>query len=169
MPSGSEITFRRAVDDDWPEIWQIFRRVVATGDTYMYDPEIGEADAQATWLHVGDGRRATFVAESGDRIVGTALLAPNFPGLGDHVANAGWMVDPELVGRGIGRAFAIAVIDEARRLGFEAMQFNAVVATNDRAVALWQSLGFHIAGTLTGAFRHAVDGRTDVHVMYRTL
>lgn len=49
------------------------------------------------------------------------------------------------------------------------MQFNHVVSTNSRAVALWQSLGFAIVGTLPGAFNHPVHGYVDSYVMFRTL
>ncbi len=161
---------RRAAVDDWPAIWLIFHAVVSKGDSYTYPPDIGETDARTAWLQVGRGERAaTFVAEEDGRVIGTALLKPNLPGLGDHVANAGWMIDPALVGRGIGREFAGAVIDEARRLGYTAMQFNAVVATNTRAIALWTSLGFDTIGTVPGAFRHPVDGPTDLLIMHRRL
>jgi ribosomal protein S18 acetylase RimI-like enzyme len=44
-----------------------------------------------------------------------------------------------------------------------------VVSTNDRAVRLWQSLGFEIAGRLPGAFLHPSLGYTDAYVMYRNL
>ncbi len=49
------------------------------------------------------------------------------------------------------------------------MQFNAVVATNDRAIALWYSLGFQTVGTVPRAFRHPRDGLVDLLVMYRDL
>jgi ribosomal protein S18 acetylase RimI-like enzyme len=49
------------------------------------------------------------------------------------------------------------------------MQFNFVVATNTRAVALWRRLGFTVVGRLPGAFRHPAHGRVDALVMYRTL
>ena len=64
------------------------------------------------------------------------------------------MVDPEHSGAGIGRRLAEHVLDEARSLGYSAMQFNAVVETNARAVALWRALGFTIIGTVPAAFRH---------------
>ena len=169
MSDRSEITVRRAAASDWPAIWPIFRRVVASGDTYTYDPDIGEADARTAWLHVDDGRTVTFVAELEGTVVGTAIVKPNLPGLGDHVANAGWMVDPDRVGQGIGRAFALGVIQQARELGFRAMQFNAVVATNERALALWRSLGFEVVGTVPDAFRHAGADETDLCIMYRRL
>jgi ribosomal protein S18 acetylase RimI-like enzyme len=60
-------------------------------------------------------------------------------------------------------------LQEARRLGFRAMQFNFVVATNKSAIRLWQRLGFEIVGTLPGAFRHPEKGCVDVYVMFRSL
>lgn len=169
MAPGSQLTVRRAVADDWPAIWAIFRAVVAGGDTYAYPADIDEDAARTVWLHLDEGRTVTFVAEADGAVVGTALLKPNLPGLGDHVANAGWMVDPERAGQGIGRAFARAVLDEARELGFDAMQFNAVVATNERAIGLWTSLGFEVIGTVPDGFRHARAGHVGLHIMYRRL
>jgi ribosomal protein S18 acetylase RimI-like enzyme len=49
------------------------------------------------------------------------------------------------------------------------MQFNSVVVTNERAVRLWQRLGFSIIGRLPGAFRHARAGYVDTLVMYKAL
>lgn len=169
MPNVEAMTVRPATVDDWSAVWSIFRRVVASGDTYTFPPDIDEAAARSAWLHVGEGRTVTYVAEIDGAIVGTALVKPNLPGLGDHVANAGWMVDPDHAGQGIGRRFANTVIDRARDLGFDAMQFNAVVATNEPALALWRSLGFELVGTLPKAFRTGDGGRTDLHVMYRHL
>jgi ribosomal protein S18 acetylase RimI-like enzyme len=40
---------------------------------------------------------------------------------------------------------------------------------NTRAVALWQSLGFQIIGTVPGAFHHPREGYVGLHVMYRPL
>jgi ribosomal protein S18 acetylase RimI-like enzyme len=109
------------------------------------------------------------VAESGGRVVGTYLLRPNRPGLGSHVANAAFMVSPSARGLGVGRAMGEHCLAEARRLGYRAMQFNFVVSTNEAAVKLWQRLGFRIAGTLPGAFRHRTRGFVDAYVMFRTL
>lgn len=60
-------------------------------------------------------------------------------------------------------------MEEARRQGFMAMQFNMVVSTNERAVALWQRMGFAIVGTLPKVFRHSGLGLVDAYVMHRTL
>jgi L-amino acid N-acyltransferase YncA len=164
-----DLRFSMATNHDWPAIWEVFREVVASGDTYMFSPAINEADARTAWMPDGTPRRVTYVAWLDGVIMGTALLKPNANGLGDHVANAGWMVAPTASGGGVGRRFAQYVLDEARGMGFRAMQFNAVVATNKRAIGLWKSMGFEIVGTVPDAFRHATHGLTAIHIMYRTL
>jgi len=49
------------------------------------------------------------------------------------------------------------------------MQFNAVVETNTRAVALWRSLGFEVLATIPDGFAHLTSGYVGLHVMYRRL
>ena len=162
-----DLRVRPATDEDWVAIWPIWHRVVAAGDTYTWDPGTPEDEARALWMPPPPA--VTLVAEVAGEIVGTALLKPAQPGLGDHVANAGFMVDPDRAGGGIGRGLAEATLVEARRRGYRAMQFNAVVATNARAVTLWKSLGFQIIGTVPEAFRHHREGLTALHIMYRPL
>ena len=79
------------------------------------------------------------------------------------------MVDPAHAGAGIGRALGEHVLREARREGYRAMQFNAVVETNTHAVALWRSLGFDVLATVPEAFDHPTQGRVGLHIMYRQL
>ena len=158
--------FRGAAPGDWPDIYRIFRAVTGSGDTYPYPPGMSEDDARDTWFAPAN---SVFVATTNNDIVATAYLKANTPGLGDHVANAGWMVDPQHQGRGMGRTFAEYVIDQAKDFGFHGMQFNAVVTTNTKAISLWESLGFEIVGTVPDAFRHSSHGLTPVHIMYRAL
>lgn len=161
------LEFRQAGNGDWSAIWPIFSAVIARGDTYAYSPDTGFEEARRLWMEGDD--KVVFVALVDDQVAGTAYLRPNQPGLGDHVANAGWMISPQHRGRGLGRRFAEHVIEEAARAGYQAMQFNAVVASNETAVRLWQSLGFEIVGTIPDAFRHVELGPTAVHVMYRPI
>ena len=169
--TAGDLQFEDATDADWPAIWRIFREVVSAGDTYTFAPDTSEPVARAMWMPDVAVRRVTYVARLDGEVVGTAFLRPNGPvgGGSDHVANAGWMIAPGASGRGIGRRFAEHVIDDARRRGYRAMQFNAVVETNERAVALWLSLGFEIVGTVPGAFRHPGRGLVGLHVMWRGL
>jgi len=159
--------FRRAEAGDWPGIWPIWCAVVASGDTYCWLPETEEPAARAAWLLREPAR--VFVATDAGRVVGTALVRPNQPGLGAHVANAAFMVDPAEQGRGIGRELAIRVLRQARVDGYLAMQFNAVVSTNVAALALWKSLGFAVIGTVPAGFRHRRLGLVDLHIMHRRL
>jgi L-amino acid N-acyltransferase YncA len=146
-------------------MFAILSVVTAGGDTYPYPPGLAEAEARQIWMAPTN---TVFVADLDDQVVGTAYLRTNTVGLGDHICNAGWMVTPTQQGKGIGRRFAEHVISEAKRMGYRAMQFNAVVATNP-AVRLWESLGFEIVGTVPDAFRHSREGLTPVHIMYRRL
>ena len=158
---------RPATDGDWPRIWPIWHAIVTTGETYTWPPDTGEAAARALWMLPPPVE--VWVAEDGDNILGTALLKQNQPGLGDHVANAAFMVDGAAAGRGVGRRLAEHVLRRATEAGYAAMQFNAVVSSNDRAIGLWRALGFDIIGTAPGAFRHRVHGPVDLHIMYRRL
>ena len=158
---------RRANEADHDAIWEIFREIVAGGDTYALDSNTSREDALAYWLAPGTH---TYVAEQpGNGVAGTYILKPNQSGGGSHVANAGFMVSARARGQGIGRAMAGHCLTEARRLGFRAMQFNYVISTNIAAIRLWQDLGFEIVGTLPAAFRHPERGYVDVYVMYRSL
>ncbi|PPK69857.1 GNAT family N-acetyltransferase [Actinokineospora auranticolor] len=155
---------RLAEPGDWARIWPLWHRVVAAGETYMWDPATDRDTAERLWM-AGE----VFVVEDGADVVATALLKPNQPGLGDHIANAGFMVDPDHAGRGIGRQLAVAVVEHARAAGYRGMQFNAVISTNTGAVALWTSLGFEVVATIPDAFRHPRLGPVPVHIMYRRL
>ena len=162
-----DLKLRAATTEDWAAIWPFWHRIVAAGETYDWDPATDEPTARALWMAPPPAR--VYVAEHAGRVVGSAVLKPNRARLGDHVANAGFMVDPDAAGRGIGRRLAVHVLDEARRHGYRAMQFNAVVETNHGAVALWRALGFEILATVPEAFRHARLGLVGIHIMYRRL
>jgi L-amino acid N-acyltransferase YncA len=142
--------------------------VVGAGDTYVWDlSAMTEADARAAWMLPPPAE--VLVAVDDGVVVGTAEVRPNQAGRGSHVANASFMVAPDRAGRGIGRLLATEVLDRARAAGYRAMQFNAVVATNTRAIALWESLGFTVVGRVPGAFDHATEGEVDLLVMHRPL
>ena len=160
------ITIRPAQATDEDGVWRIFREVVQRGDTLTFDPDISREEALAFWLATTN---TTFVAYMGDEIVGTYFIKPNQPGLGSHVANAGYMVRGDMQGKGIGRTMCEHSLESARKAGFQAMQFNMVISTNTSAVKLWQSMGFGIVGTLPKAFRHKELGLVDAYVMHRFL
>ncbi|MDP9239140.1 MAG: GNAT family N-acetyltransferase [Actinomycetota bacterium] len=159
---------RDAAPEDWPAIWPFFRAIVTAGETYAYDPEMTQEQARSLWLLQPPGRTVVAVDDDGT-VLGSAKMNPNQMGPGAHVASASFMVDPGCTGRGVGRALGEEALRWAQREGYRAMQFNAVVETNTRAVALWRSLGFEVIGTIPEAFQHPTKGYVGLHVMYRHL
>lgn len=144
------------------------RPIVEAGETFVWDRDTGEDDARSMWMREPPGSTVVAVDDDG-HVLGTAEIHPNFGGAGRHIANAGFMVDASHAGRGVGRALGTYVIERARRDGFAAMQFNAVVETNVHAVRLWESLGFETLAIVPQAFDHPREGRVGLHVMYREL
>ncbi|WP_438855251.1 GNAT family N-acetyltransferase [Agromyces sp. M3QZ16-3] len=163
----TELSIRPFADGDWPAVLAIIDEVVGEGETYAYPTPLSADEARALWIETPPG--LTVVAEREGRIVGTAKMGPNRPGHGDHIGTASFMVAGEARGEGVGRRLAEWVVDWHRREGFEGIQFNAVVASNEAAVALWRSVGFEVIGTVPGVFRSPRHGRVGLHVMFLPL
>ncbi len=165
---SNALTIRPAAADDWAAIWAFMQPIIAAGETYCWDRATTSDEARAIWVHELPGRTLVAVTSAG-RVVGTAEMHPNQGGGGAHVANAGFMVDGSAGVLGVGRALAEHVLGLARTDGFRAMQFNAVVETNVRAVALWRSLGFDVLTTVPEGFEHPTEGLVGLHIMHRRL
>ncbi len=157
---------RQSEPRDHDAIWRILEPIFRAGETYPIPRDISRADALTYWHSPG---HAVFVADDAGLVVGTYYLRANNRGGGEHVANCGYVVAPDAFGRGVARTMCAHSLDQARARGFTAMQFNFVIASNERAVRLWQDLGFAIAGRLPGAFRHPRLGLVDAYVMTRSL
>ena len=162
-----EVNVRIATEADWPGIWLIVEAVVRAGETYTWPTDLSEPDARRLWMVAPPG--LNLVAVHGATMLGSAKITPNQMGPGAHVANGSFMVGPTARGRGVGRLLGHAALDHARRAGFRAMQFNAVVEVNVTAVNLWRSLGFDILATVPEAFDHPSQGRVGLHIMHRRL
>ena len=160
-------TIRPYAEADWPALWPLLHATFTTGDTYAYAPDSSEQEIRHAWTILPT---ATYVAvDDAGRILGTYYLKPNQPGLGRHVCNCGYVTAKQAQGQGIATMMCEHSQQQALAMGFRAMQFNLVVSTNERAVRLWQHLGFHIAGRLPGAFRHAKLGYVEALVLYKQL
>ena len=162
---------RDATDEDWPAVWAVLKPIFAEGRTYTVPTDVDESWARAMWMLRPPGRVVVAVEGGTDNgaVVGTAKTGPNQAGPGSHVATASFAVDPARAGRGTGRALGVHVLELARSLGYTAMQFNAVVQSNTRAVALWHSLGFATVGIVPDAFSLPDGTTTGLHVMHRYL
>jgi len=158
----SDVTIRPAGPGDADTIWAMLEPVFRAGRTYAIDPAISRSDALAYWMAAH-----AFIAEDAAPL-GTFYIQPNRPGGGAHYCNCGFVTAPGAEGRGVARAMLAHALTEAAGLGYEGMVFNFVVATNTRAIALWERAGFEVVGRVPGAFR-AGGQDTDALVMFRKL
>ena len=161
-----ELLIRPATANDDDGIWRVIEPTIRAGETYPLPRDLPRADALAYWRAP---QHDVLVAEISGAVLGSYYLRANNRGGGAHVANCGYIVAPPAAGRGIARAMCVHSIERARARGFRAMQFNFVVASNERAVRLWQGCGFAIVGRLPEAFEHPRLGFVDALVMHRTL
>jgi ribosomal protein S18 acetylase RimI-like enzyme len=161
------VEIRAYRDSDWATLWPLLKTTFQAGDTYVFAPDSTEQEIHRAWI---EAPARTFVARDADgTLLGTYFIKANQVGLGSHVSNCGYIVAPPAQGRGIASQMCQHSQAQAIELGFRAMQFNMVVSTNQRAVRLWQHLGFSVVGQLPGAFRHRQLGFVDGLVMYKQL
>ena len=138
--------------------------VFRAGDTYAIEPAISREDALAYWT-----AHHAYVAGGGDALLGTFYIRPNQRGGGAHICNCGYVTAEAAQGQGVARAMLGFSLEEAKRLGFEAMQYNFVLTTNTRAIDTWLRAGFDEIGRIPRAFR-LPDGRmTDALILHRSL
>jgi L-amino acid N-acyltransferase YncA len=160
------MNIRAAGKEDFDQLWPIFRDIAVAGETYAYPTDITREQAFSAWM---EAPRKTFVFEEQGAILGSYFIKTNQGGGGDHVCNCGYMVSSAARGRGLATAMCEHSQEIARQLGYRAMQFNFVIATNEGAVKLWNKLGFATVGRLPKAFRHPSKGLVDALVMYKWL
>ena len=101
--------------------------------------------------------------------LGSYYIRPNQAGGGAHVCNCGFVTALAARGQGVARSMLDHALDQAVAQGYRAMQFNFVVSTNSRAIAIWEGAGFRTLARLPGAFRHPTQGYVDALVMWKDL
>ncbi|MFY7907928.1 MAG: GNAT family N-acetyltransferase [Emticicia sp.] len=156
--------FENSTDAEF--VWEIINLVISKGDTLVFFPDSSQEKMMKYW---NDTDKYTYVCEIENQIVGIFYIKQNQPDLGAHVANAGYLVHPNHRKKGIAEFMCRYSLEEARGLGFLAMQFNIVISTNEVAVRVWQKCGFEIVGRLSKAFKHQEFGLVDALVMYQWL
>ena len=160
------LQIRKSVTADADGIWAILQPIIVKGDAYVFSPNSPKEEILNYWL---SSEKHTYTALLDGQIVGTFFMKDNQMGLGSHIANAGYATLPSAYGQGIGKLMGLFSLGEARRLGYKAMQFNIVVKTNERAVRLWQAIGFQIIGEIPDAFQHQTLGLVNAYIMYQKL
>ena len=153
-----EIAAATAVEHD--ELFDAFSRIVAAGEGFPQAFPLTREDFEDYWIAHSS---AVCVARFGRHLVGAYYVKPNFVGRAAHIANAGYFVLAPYRSTGVGRALVDHSLREARRLGFDAMQFNLVFESN-QARSLYDRLGFKEIGRIPGA----VEGE-DALIYWRSL
>ncbi|MBN3958179.1 N-acetyltransferase [Nostoc sp. NMS8] len=146
--------------------------VIIEGRTYPQKQPLSPTEFSAYWLSKDAFVVRTSVVDpthKSKEILGAFYLKPNFPGQCNHICNAGFIVQPELRGQGLGRFMGEAMLSIAANLGYEAVMFNLVFETNIPSITLWQSLGFEIIGRIPGAAKLENGQVVDALILYHTL
>lgn len=122
--------------------------------------EAGEAFPQTELLTKESGRdffnAQTYTGTawdlSNERVVGVYILHPNNVGRCGHICNASYAVSAAMRGQHIGELLVNDCMKQAKKHGYRILQFNAVVKSNERALKLYEKLGFTQLGTIPGGF-----------------
>jgi GNAT superfamily N-acetyltransferase len=157
---------RLAEKQDRLAIWRIMEPIIRAGETYPLPRDMKDKAALAYWC---SSLHTTFVAEVDGKVCGTYYIRPNNSGGGSHIANCGYMVSADAQGKGIARAMCSHSLDFARTANYRGMQFNFVIASNTRAIALWHKMGFTTLCSLPKVFLHPGGHYVDAHVMFQSL
>ena len=166
IKSESEMIIVEVTRDDFQAFWPVFEAIIQAQETYAFNPKMTFDEAYQLWCVVP---LKSYVAKEGNTILGSYYLKPNAAGPSGHIANCGYMVNPETRGKGVARKLCEHSQKVAVDLGFTAMQFNSVVSSNEIAVNLWKKLGFEIIGTIPKAYNHSRLGLVDSFIMHKHL
>lgn len=151
---------------DEAKLYEIFRHVVDSGSQFPYECNSMEEFRR----HFFGAQSRVYVCHSKDNeVVACFYIKTNFPGRSRHIANAAYMVSETYRGKGIGTCLVKASLALAKKLGYQAMQFNMVLSNNVGAVKLYERLGFANVGTLSDAVRNPDGSYQDGYIMFRKL
>lgn len=147
--SGFEVHIADATAEDHDDLFELYTQVVEEGGAFPREPPVDRSIFREAWL---EHKTAVLVAHHEHKLAGSYFIEPNYPGLASHIANAGYMVAPDLRRRGVGRLLVEHSLDEARRHGFDAMMFNLVQESNPSR-AIYEKLGFRLLGQVPDAIK----------------
>jgi GNAT superfamily N-acetyltransferase len=141
------VEIRSAGRNDYDELFEAFGRIVTSLEGFPQAPPLTRAQFDEYWI---DHSSSVCVARFDHHLVGAYYVKPNFVGRAAHIANAGYFVPSAYRGTGVGRELVEHSMAEARRLGFDAMQFNLVFESNP-ARTMYEKLGFRQIGRVPAA------------------
>ena len=149
---------RKFEKQDVPALMRIWNEVVDAGQAFPQEEDLTMKSAEEFFA----SQSFTAAAVEDGEVVGLYILHPNNVGRCGHIANASYAVSSDMRGKQVGRQLVTHCLHKCRELGFRIMQFNAVVADNAPALALYKSLGFTQLGVIPGGFRKKDGSYADI-------
>ncbi len=171
LRNGIKVELDSMHPEEQEEVRKLLNVVILEGQTYPQKQPLSPSEFAAYWLNQDAfvvRPTAEYATQQPKEIWGAFYLKPNFPGRCSHICNAGFIVQPGKRGLGIGRFMGEQMLSIAASLGYEAVMFNLVFATNIASIQLWQSLGFQIIGQIPEAVKLDTQ-QVDALMMYRNL
>lgn len=145
-----KVIIREYLKKDIPEMIHIWNEVVEEGIAFPQEECLNEITGKEFF----EGQSFCGVAEdSGGEIIGLYILHPNNIGRCGHICNASYAVNSKSRGLHVGEKLVRHCIEQAGKIGFRILQFNAVVATNSAARHLYEKIGFKQLGIIPKGFR----------------
>ncbi|MFA9398328.1 MAG: N-acetyltransferase family protein [Clostridiaceae bacterium] len=144
------IEIRKFKLDDVKSMIKIWNEIVEDGIAF---PQKELLDIN-TGLEFFNQQVFTGVAENkeNNEILGLYILHPNNIGRCGHICNASYAVNSVIRGNHIGEKLVLHSMKQGKKLGFEILQFNAVVKSNEGALHLYEKLGFVKLGIIPKGF-----------------
>lgn len=157
-----DIDIRFYLETDLDQMTAIWNQVVEEGTAFPQTKTLSLTQAKDFFRE----QTCCGVAVRGQQILGLYILHPNNIGRCGHIGNASYAVDDTVRSLGIGEKLVLHSIKASREAGFRLLQFNAVVASNQRALRLYEKLGFTRLGVIPGGFRLEGDRFEDIVLFY---
>ncbi len=161
------VTIRAFTPQDIAPAIAIWNEVVEEGVAFPQVETLNETSGMAFFTEQSFTGLA--VDDDTQKVLGLYILHPNNVGRCGHICNASYAVASGSRGRHIGYKLVEHSLQKGKELGFSIMQFNAVVATNQRALHLYQTLGFVKVGVIPKGFSTKNGRYEDIVVHYKTL
>ena len=141
---------RKYTIDDLRQMIDIWNEIVDEGIAFpqeeLLDDKTGE-EFFSSQSYCG------VAADESGNVVGLYILHPNNVGRCGHICNASYAVSSSCRGQHIGEKLVRDCIYKAKEIGFQILQFNAVVETNIHARHLYEKIGFRQLGVIPNGFR----------------
>lgn len=143
------MTVRQYEENDLQAMITIWNDVVEEGVAFPQEEKLSELSGREFFA----SQSYCAVAVEDGQIVGLYILHPNNVGRCGHLCNASYAVDAWKRGLHIGEKLVKDCLVQAKRIGFQVLQFNAVAESNIHARHLYERLGFVQLGTIPKGFR----------------